>query len=172
MIKSEAAAKRVLDLSCSLAAMALLWPLFLLVAVLIKLDSRGPIFFRQERAGVGGNTTFRIFKFRTMIVGAYRSGARLTVKRDPRITHVGQVLRWTKLDELPQLLNVVAGDMSLVGPRPEDPYFVNFYGEHHREVLSVKPGLKSHFYLERRLNPEVVDIHELDTEWALGIGRA
>jgi lipopolysaccharide/colanic/teichoic acid biosynthesis glycosyltransferase len=132
--------KRALDLGVALAAMAVLWPLFLVIAILIKLDSRGPVFFRQERAGRRG-TTFRIFKFRTMIVGAYRSGARLTVKRDPRITQVGQVLRWTKLDELPQILNVVAGDMSLVGPRPEDPYFVNFYSRDHRDVLSVKPGL-------------------------------
>ena len=80
----------------------------------------------EERAGPEG-TTFRIFKFRTMIVGAYRSGARLTVKRDPRITSVGHFLRWSKLDELPQLLNVLLGDMSFVGPRPEDPYFTNFY---------------------------------------------
>jgi lipopolysaccharide/colanic/teichoic acid biosynthesis glycosyltransferase len=124
----------------ALAAIAVLWPLFLVIAILVKLDSRGPVFFRQERAGRGGRP-FRIFKFRTMIVGAYRSGARLTVKRDPRITQVGQVLRWTKLDELPQILNVVAGDMSLVGPRPEDPYFVNFYSSEQREVISVKPGL-------------------------------
>lgn len=164
MIKNEAAAKRVLDLSCALIAMALMWPLFLLIAVLIKLDSRGPVFFRQERAGVGGDDTFRIFKFRTMIVGAYRSGARLTVKRDPRITHVGHVLRWTKLDELPQLLNVVVGDMSLVGPRPEDPYFVNFYGEHHREVLSVKPGLIGPSQIEGRDELEMYPEGTEDTE--------
>jgi lipopolysaccharide/colanic/teichoic acid biosynthesis glycosyltransferase len=133
-------AKRVLDFVVALLALALGWPLFLAIAVLIKLDSKGPIFFRQERAGRDG-VSFRIFKFRSMIVGAYRSGARLTVKRDPRITQVGQVLRWTKLDELPQIINVLLGDMALVGPRPEDPYFVNFYGEENLGVLSVKPGL-------------------------------
>jgi len=132
--------KRTIDILFTALPLLFLWPLFLVIGLLIKVDSKGPVFFRQERAGANG-TTFRIFKFRTMIVGAYRSGARLTVKRDPRITRVGQVLRWTKLDELPQLFNVLAGDMSLVGPRPEDPYFVNFYTEEQREVLSVKPGL-------------------------------
>ncbi len=133
-------ATRICDLLVSLTAMAFLWPLFVVISVLIKIDSKGPVFFRQERAG-RGRSSFRIFKFRTMIIGAYRSGARLTVKRDPRITQVGGVLRWTKLDELPQLLNVIAGDMSLVGPRPEDPYFVNFYSDEQKGVLSVKPGL-------------------------------
>jgi len=139
-MKSGEFLKRALDLTFASVAMLFLWPLFLVIAVLIKLDSKGPVFFRQERIGQGRGT-FRIFKFRTMIVGAYRSGARLTVKRDPRITQVGQVLRWTKIDEIPQILNVLAGHMSLVGPRPEDPYFVNFYDEDQLEVLSVKPGL-------------------------------
>ena len=105
--------KRTLDLAMSVIGLVLLALPFLLIAALIKLDSRGPVFFRQERVGKDG-VRFRIFKFRTMIVGAYRGGARLTVKRDPRITTVGQVLRWTKMDELPQFLNVLAGDMSLV----------------------------------------------------------
>jgi lipopolysaccharide/colanic/teichoic acid biosynthesis glycosyltransferase len=136
----EQKAKRAFDFAVSLAGMMVLWPVFAVIAALIKLDTRGPVFFRQERAGPNG-TTFRIFKFRTMIVGAYRSGARLTVKRDPRITTVGHLLRWTKLDELPQLLNVLLGDMSFVGPRPEDPYFTNFYSPEFREVLSVRPGI-------------------------------
>ena len=140
MSPAGVAAKRLLDFVVALLALAVGWPLFLAIAVLIKLDSRGPIFFRQERAGRDG-LSIRIFKFRSMIVGAYRSGARLTVKRDPRITQVGQVLRWTKLDELPQIINVLLGDMALVGPRPEDPYFVNFYGEENLGVLSVKPGV-------------------------------
>jgi lipopolysaccharide/colanic/teichoic acid biosynthesis glycosyltransferase len=140
MTASEARAKRAFDFTVSLAGMAVLWPVFAMIATLIKLDTRGPVFFRQERAGPNG-TTFRIFKFRTMIVGAYRSGARLTVKRDPRITTVGHFLRWSKLDELPQLLNVLLGDMAFVGPRPEDPYFTNFYSPEFREVLSVRPGI-------------------------------
>lgn len=139
-MRKGARLKRAMDLTLALAAMAILWPLFLLIAALIKVDSRGPVFFRQERTGEGMKP-FRVFKFRTMIVGAYRSGARLTVKRDPRITQVGALLRWTKLDELPQLLNVLAGDMSLVGPRPEDPYFTAFYSETEKEALSVKPGM-------------------------------
>ena len=162
MISGEAVAKRTLDLGVALAAMVVLWPLFCLLAVLIKLDSRGPIFFRQERACRKGS--FRMFKFRTMIVGAYRSGARLTVKRDPRITQVGQVLRWTKLDELPQLFNVIAGDMSLVGPRPEDPYFVNFYTGSQCEVLSVKPGLIGPSQIEGRDEVEMYPEGVEDTE--------
>jgi len=136
----EARAKHLFDFAIALAGLLVLWPLFVAIAVLIKLDTRGPVFFRQERAGPDG-ATFRIFKFRTMIVGAYRSGARLTVKRDPRITSVGHLLRWTKLDELPQLLNVLLGDMSFVGPRPEDPYFTNFYAPEFRDVLAVRPGI-------------------------------
>ena len=139
-MRRGAALKRAIDLTLALTAMAVLWPFFLLIAALIKLDSKGPVFFRQERMGQGLKP-FRVFKFRTMIVGAYRSGARLTVKRDPRITQVGGLLRWTKLDELPQILNVIAGDMSLVGPRPEDPYFVGFFTEEQKGVLSVKPGM-------------------------------
>lgn len=140
MTSGQTSAKRAFDFVVALAGMAIVWPLFLVIAIAIKLDTRGPVFFRQERAAAGGGT-FRIFKFRTMIVGAYRSGARLTVKRDPRITTTGHFLRWTKLDELPQLLNVLFGDMSFVGPRPEDPYFTNFYGPGFRDVLTVKPGL-------------------------------
>lgn len=149
MSAGQRVAKRASDFVISAIAMLLLSPLFGLIALLIKLDSKGPVFFRQERAGEDGKP-FRIYKFRTMIVGAYRSGARLTVKRDPRITSVGQVLRWTKLDELPQLINVLVGDMSLVGPRPEDPYFVNFYSGEQRVVLSVKPGIIGPSQIEGR----------------------
>ncbi len=140
MTKGSAAAKRGFDLVVALIGLIIQAPLFIVIAILIKLDTRGPVFFRQERAGMNGST-FRIFKFRSMIVGAYRSGARLTVKRDPRITKVGQILRWTKLDELPQVINVLTGDMSFVGPRPEDPYFTNFYDSEQRQVLSIRPGI-------------------------------
>lgn len=140
MTVGEARAKRAFDFLAALLGLIAVSPLLAIIAVLIKVDTRGPVFFRQERAGPGG-MTFRIFKFRTMIVGAYRSGARLTVKRDPRITAVGHFLRWSKLDELPQLLNVLLGDMAFVGPRPEDPYFTNFYAPEFLEVLEVRPGL-------------------------------
>jgi lipopolysaccharide/colanic/teichoic acid biosynthesis glycosyltransferase len=156
-------AKRALDVFVATVALAVFWPLFLVISALIKLDSKGPVFFRQERAGNGGGS-FRIFKFRTMIVGAYRSGARLTVKRDPRITQVGQVLRWTKLDELPQILNVLSGDMALVGPRPEDPYFVHFYGDDFIDVLSVKPGLIGPSQMQGRDEVEMYPEGVEDTE--------
>ncbi len=133
-------AKRAFDFTVALVTLLMVWPLILVIAALIKLDTKGPVFYRQERAGKDGEP-FRIFKFRTMIVGAFRSGARLTVRRDPRITTFGQVLRWTKVDELPQFINVLLGDMSLVGPRPEDPYFTNFYTDEQRQVLSVRPGI-------------------------------
>lgn len=132
--------KRILDIAVSVVGLILLAPVLLLIALLIKIDSTGPIFFRQERVGKGGEL-FRIFKFRTMIQGAYRMGSRLTTKRDPRVTRVGIVLRWFKLDEIPQLINVLLGEMSLIGPRPEDPHFVAFYDERQRRVLDVRPGM-------------------------------
>jgi lipopolysaccharide/colanic/teichoic acid biosynthesis glycosyltransferase len=140
MTSAGLTAKHVVDFLLALAGVICLAPLLLLIAVLIKLDSPGPVFFRQKRAGCGG-TMFRIFKFRTMVDGAYRMGSRLTVKRDPRITRLGRLLRWAKIDELPQLFNVLRGEMSLIGPRPEDPYFVDFYTAEQRRVLSLRPGI-------------------------------
>jgi lipopolysaccharide/colanic/teichoic acid biosynthesis glycosyltransferase len=132
--------KRLLDIVVAVAGLLLLLPFLVLVALLVKIDSSGPVFFRQGRIGLNGRS-FRIFKFRTMVDGAYKMGSRLTTKRDPRVTSVGQILRWFKIDELPQLFNVLIGDMSLIGPRPEDPHFVKFYTEAQRRVLSVRPGM-------------------------------
>ncbi len=132
--------KRTVDLLIATVGLIVLLPLLLVVALLIKIDSSGSVFFRQVRVGLNGEL-FRIFKFRTMIVGAYKMGSRLTVKRDPRVTRVGQILRWFKIDELPQLINVVLGDMSLIGPRPEDPHFVAHYTADQRRVLTVRPGM-------------------------------
>jgi lipopolysaccharide/colanic/teichoic acid biosynthesis glycosyltransferase/nucleoside-diphosphate-sugar epimerase len=132
--------KRLCDVILAGLGLALIWPALVLIAVLVKLDSRGAVFFRQTRVGKDG-CLFQIFKFRTMVDKAYALGPRLTQKRDPRITRIGQVLRWIKADELPQLINVVKGDMSLVGPRPEDPHFVRFYTPEQRGVLSVRPGI-------------------------------
>lgn len=116
-------------------------PLLLVVAALIKLESRGPVFFRQERVGQRGHT-FLIHKFRTMHPGAQTRGTQLTVGDDPRITRLGRVLRRYKLDELPQLIDVVRGEMSLVGPRPEVPGYVRYYSESDKAiVLSVPPGI-------------------------------
>jgi lipopolysaccharide/colanic/teichoic acid biosynthesis glycosyltransferase len=132
--------KRLVDLLIATIGLLILLPFLLVVALLIKIDSPGPVFFRQQRVGLGGRA-FRIFKFRSMVHGAYKMGSRLTTKRDPRVTRVGQILRWFKIDELPQLINVMLGDMSLIGPRPEDPYFVRYYTDAQRAVLGVRPGM-------------------------------
>ena len=138
--RATIALKRAFDIGGSAVGLVLLLPLLIAVAVMIKLDSRGPVFFRQERVGQD-NRSFRIFKFRTM-GAATQTGTALTVRDDKRITRVGAVLRRSKLDELPQLLNVIAGDMSLVGPRPEVPEFMNFYTPEQRSILvSMRPGM-------------------------------
>jgi len=132
--------KRSVDLVLSLVALALLLPVLLLVAMAIKLDSSGPVFYSQVRVGRRGRT-FRMLKFRSMAAEADRLGPPLTASGDPRVTRVGKFLRLLKLDELPQLLNVVKGDMSLVGPRPEIPSIVEQYTSDQHEVLEVKPGI-------------------------------
>lgn len=135
-------AKRLLDIFSSLAGLLLLAPLFAAVAVWIRFDSPGPVFFRQERVGRDG-APFRIHKFRTMrAAGAGANESGITVGADPRITRAGAFLRRTKLDELPQLIDVLSGDMSLVGPRPEVPRYVADYPADVRaKVLSVRPGI-------------------------------
>ncbi|MGE0131136.1 MAG: sugar transferase [Blastocatellales bacterium] len=135
-------AKRALDLIVAIPSAVLLSPLFAAIAVWIKLDSRGPVFFRQERAGQFGRL-FRIFKFRTMVVDAEKHGSLITIGADRRITRGGRLLRKYKLDELPQLFNVIKGEMSLVGPRPEVPRYVELYTEDQRRILALKPGVTS-----------------------------
>ena len=133
--------KRLFDLLGAAVALLLLSPLLLVLAVLIKLDTPGPVFFRQERVGRFGRP-FRIHKFRTMVVDAPQRGLALTVGADPRITRSGNWLRRTRLDELPQLIDVLAGHMSLVGPRPEVPRYVQHYPPALRErALAVRPGI-------------------------------
>jgi lipopolysaccharide/colanic/teichoic acid biosynthesis glycosyltransferase len=133
-------AKRVFDLVAASLGLLLLSPLFLAVAVAIRRSSPGPVFFRQVRVGRAG-VPFSMFKFRTMRPDAERVGGQLTVGADPRITPIGHTLRRYKLDEFPQLINVVLGDMSLVGPRPEVPRYVALYDERQRRVLDVRPGI-------------------------------
>jgi lipopolysaccharide/colanic/teichoic acid biosynthesis glycosyltransferase len=133
--------KRAFDLLAAASGLLVLAPLLLLIAIAVKLDSPGPVLFRQERVGRNGRI-FRIRKFRTMVRDAPRLGGAITVGCDPRITRVGHSLRRYKLDELPQLIDVLLGDMSLVGPRPEVPKYVALYPPGIRErVLSVRPGL-------------------------------
>ena len=143
------AGKRLFDLSASLVGLVVLAPLWVVIGAAIKLQSRGPVFFRQERVGRGG-VPFRLWKFRTMVVDAERLGGALTVGDDPRITAVGRVLRGLKLDELPQLLNILAGEMSLVGPRPEMARYVARYTEGERRVLDLVPGVTDPASLEYR----------------------
>jgi len=134
-------AKRLFDLLFTIPGFLLLAPFMLIIAIWIRLDSKGPVFFRQERVGQSGKP-FRILKFRTMCIDAEAKGRQITVGNDPRITKSGTFLRKYKLDELPQLLNVIKGEMSLVGPRPEVPRYVAMYPEDTRQiVLSVPPGI-------------------------------
>jgi lipopolysaccharide/colanic/teichoic acid biosynthesis glycosyltransferase len=132
--------KRILDFALSALGLLILSPLGLCIAVLIKLADGGPIFYGQTRVGQFGKP-FRIWKFRSMVVNAEKLGAPVTMEGDPRITRIGRFLRKTKLDELPQLWNVLKGEMSLVGPRPELPKYVEQYGDAEREILRYKPGI-------------------------------
>jgi lipopolysaccharide/colanic/teichoic acid biosynthesis glycosyltransferase len=133
-------AKRTLDLVGAGLGVVLLAPLLALLALLVKAEDGGPVFFRQERVGYRGRR-FRMWKFRTMVPDAEARGLPLTVGRDPRVTRIGARLRRLKLDELPQLFNVLAGDMSLVGPRPDVPRYVDLYGAAERRVLELVPGM-------------------------------
>lgn len=133
-------AKRLFDIVSSGIGLLCLAPVFVVMAIWIKLDSRGPVFYRQTRVGRYGRD-FRIFKFRSMRVGSDK-GRQITVgERDPRITRSGYFIRHYKIDELPQLINVFLGDMSIVGPRPEVRKYVDLYSEEQRKVFQVRPGI-------------------------------
>ena len=148
--------KRLFDLLASSFGLFCLAPLFLAIITFIKLDSPGPAFYRQERVGRGGRL-FRIHKFRTMVIDAELLGAQITVGADPRVTRVGRWLRKYKLDELPQLLDVWLGHMSLVGPRPEVPRYVACYPANVRHlVLSVRPGITDRASIEFRDENEIL----------------
>lgn len=132
--------KRVLDIAAATLGLLVLSPLFAAIAVAIACGSKGPVFYRGARIGRHG-VPFRMLKFRTMVVDADQKGGPSTPAEDPRVTREGRLLRRYKLDELPQLVNVLAGDMSLVGPRPEVPQYVALYTPEERHILSVRPGL-------------------------------
>lgn len=136
----ELAAKRWCEVAVAVGLLILLTPVLLVIAALIVIDSRGPVLYRQVRVGRHGRP-FLICKFRTMMRGADRPGVNISPTNDPRITRVGRFLRRSYLDELPQLLNILTGDMSLVGPRPETPEFVGLYKAADVRVLSVRPGI-------------------------------
>lgn len=147
--------KRLLDLLVAIPALIVLAPWLALCSLFIKLDSRGPVFFRQVRIGRGGRP-FRIFKFRTMVADAEARGAQLTIGADRRITRVGHWLRRSKLDELPQLFNVLGGAMTLVGPRPEVPRYVEKYDAAQRAILALTPGITSLASLQFRHESELL----------------
>lgn len=136
--------KRIFDICISIVALVLLSPIMIIVAVLVKLDSKGPVFFKQQRLGVGG-VPFNMYKFRSMCVGAEKQGTGVySFKGDSRITKVGRVLRATSLDELLQLVNILKGDMSLIGPRPAltyHPWPYDQYDEHQKHMFDVRPGI-------------------------------
>ena len=161
--------KRFLDFLLSLLGLILLFPVFVIIALLIKKEDGGSIFFKQTRMGQNGKP-FKIYKFRTMVENAEKLGALVTKGEDPRITKIGKVLRKYKLDELPQLINVLKGEMSLVGPRPEVPKYVEAYKEKYEQILTVKPGITDfaavEFIDEERIlkdaeNPEEVYLKKI-----------
>ena len=161
--------KRFIDIILSLSGLILLFPFFLLIAVLIKKEDGGSVFFRQVRVGQNGKP-FKIYKFRTMVENAERLGAKVTKEDDPRITEIGKFLRKYKIDELPQLINVLKGEMSFVGPRPEVPKYVELFRDDYEEILKVKPGITDYASLEYKdenkllkgvENPEEIYIKEI-----------
>lgn len=132
--------KRIFDCTCAILGLVVLSPLLGLIALAVKASDGGPVFYRGLRTGLNGRQ-FRIWKFRTMVVDAERTGVTATADDDPRITRVGRFLRKYKLDELPQLVNVLVGDMSLVGPRPEVPQYTALFTTEENAILSVRPGI-------------------------------
>ena len=142
-------AKRTFDFLFATIGIVFLSPLFLLGILLAKLQSKGPMFYKAKRVG-RGEVVFEMYKFRTMVVNADTLGGSLTTYRDERITSIGRFLRWTKLDELPNLINVIKGEMSLIGPRPEAPDYVKHYTQAQKRVLQVKPGMTGPSQLANR----------------------
>jgi len=138
---------RFFDFILSLVGLVVLAPIFIVLAIWIKIDSKGPVFYKQVRVGRNG-IDFGLFKFRSMVVDADKRGLITVGGRDPRITRSGYFIRKYKLDELPQLINVLVGDMSLVGPRPEVRKYVDLYTDEQQKVLSVKPGITDYASIE------------------------
>jgi lipopolysaccharide/colanic/teichoic acid biosynthesis glycosyltransferase len=163
-------AKRLFDLVVVIPSIIIFIPVFFLIIIFIKLDSNGPVFFRQVRVGKHGKE-FQIFKFRTMIVNAEDKGLQISTSTDSRITKIGVVLRKYKLDELPQLINVFFGQMSLVGPRPELPKYVAHYPFDVKDkVLSVQPGITDRASIEFRNENEMLEnIDNVEKEYTENI---
>ncbi len=160
--------KRLFDIVASFFGLLVLLPILLIVAILIVIDSRGGVFYRQVRVGKG-NKDFRIFKFRTMHTNADKLGLLTVGGRDPRVTKVGYYLRKYKLDELPQLINVLIGDMSFVGPRPEVRKYVDLYTEEQQKVLEVRPGITDLASIEFRNENEILEKQENPDQYYIDV---
>lgn len=167
--KLELIIKRIFDIAASTVGLIILLPILIIVSICIKLDTKGPVFFKQKRVGKN-KKVFEIYKFRTMITDAEKIGKQITIGNDCRITKVGKFIRKCKLDEFPQLINVLKGEMSLVGPRPEVPRYVELYDEYQEQILLVKPGITDYASIEFRnendilaesMNPEETYIEEI-----------
>lgn len=167
--------KRLFDIVCSLAALIFLSPILLLVCIAIKVESPGPVIFKQERIGKN-KKTFKMYKFRSMVADAeklkadlmkenQRNGPMFKIKNDPRVTKVGHFIRRTSIDELPQLVNILKGEMSIVGPRPSLPNEVKQFEPWMLERLSVKPGLTCYWQVQGRDNIEFEDWMKLDVKY-------
>ena len=167
--------KRIIDIVASFTGLILLSPLILIVSILIKLESKGEVIFKQKRVGLNGKE-FYMYKFRSMVINAEElkaelesqnemSGPMFKIKDDPRITKIGKFIRKTSIDELPQLINVIKGDMSLVGPRPSLPKEVEEFETWMRERLEVKPGLTCIWQISGRNNIDFEDWMKLDIKY-------
>lgn len=151
--------KRVFDIVATLIGSILLLPLILIIIVWIKTTSKGPLFYVQKRVGLNFKE-FNLYKFRSMVVNADKVGPSVTSGDDPRITKIGKILRKTKIDELPQLINVLKGDMSLVGPRPEVMKFVKQRKEEYKKILTIKPGITDNAAIEYRDEETIMEQYE------------
>lgn len=160
--------KRLFDIIASGLGLLILSPLFLILAIWIKLDSQGPVFYRQVRVGKD-NIDFRIFKFRSMRVGADKGSLVTIGGRDPRVTRSGYIIRKLKLDELPQLINVFVGDMSLVGPRPEVRHYVNYWTPEQMHVLDVRPGITDPASIKFRNENELMEQAEDPEDYYINV---
>lgn len=147
------------DLFFSLVGIILLLPFLIIIAICIKIESKGPLFYKQIRIGRGGDK-FVLLKFRTMLIGSDKLGFLTIGMNDPRITSVGMFLRKFKIDELPQLINVIKGDMSIVGPRPEVPKYVDLYTEEQKKVFSIRPGITDYASIKFANENEILALSE------------
>lgn len=156
--------KRIVDILASFIGLILLFPLFLVIAIVIKMHDGGPVLYRAKRIGYQGSDLL-LYKFRSMVPQADVNGPGITASNDQRITPIGKFLRKTKLDELPQLINVLQGGMSLVGPRPEDPRYVEKYTSEQRKVLDYKPGITSAASLSYRHEESLLSGDDWETQY-------